>query len=81
MEPTSARTLKNISFLKEFIAELALGGTSRELSDEDKRDISTAVDSVMTKADKSERNLTTLSYMLPPGDENRVSVSKLLFLG
>lgn len=72
-------TLKNISFLKEFIAELALGGTSRELSDEDKRDISTAVDSVMTKADKSERNLTTLSYMLPPGDENRVSVSKLLF--
>jgi type IV secretion system protein VirB4 len=71
-------TLKNISFLKEFIAELALGGTSRELSDEDKRDISTAVDSVMTKADKA-KETNNVKLHASAGDENRVSVSKLLF--
>lgn len=71
-------TLTNIQFLKEWVAELATNGTGRTLNETDIEEISTAVEGVMLKAEKPRRSLNTLMQILPPGDENRVTVAKLL---
>ena len=71
-------TLKNVYFIKEFIADLAVSGSSRELTSDDIEEISTAVDAVMTKATKEERRLDRVMEILPVGDDNRESVHKLL---
>ncbi|KAB1469237.1 VirB4 family type IV secretion/conjugal transfer ATPase [Cronobacter sakazakii] len=72
-------TLDNIRFLKDFVEFLAKTEANRALSEEHKRDIEIAVNSIMHKAEKHKRNLSTLNLMLPPGDESKISVSKLLY--
>ncbi|WP_313397383.1 VirB4 family type IV secretion/conjugal transfer ATPase [Acinetobacter variabilis] len=75
MEPT----LENITFLKEWVADLCASGTNYMLKESDKRIISEAVDTVMKVAEKSKRGLSTLEQMLPHGDEEKVTVRKLLY--
>lgn len=75
MEPT----LENVSFLKEWVADLCTSGTNHVLKESDKRIISEAVDTVMKVAEKSKRGLAILEQMLPQGDEDKVTVGKLLY--
>lgn len=75
MEPT----LKNVTFLKEWVAELCVSGSHYTLNESDTRIISEAVDAVMKVAKKANRGLATLEQMLPHGDEDTVTVRKLLY--
>ncbi|NPE68974.1 hypothetical protein HLB25_20860 [Dickeya dadantii] len=75
MEPSAL----NNFFLKDFVADLAVGGTEFTLQQVDIDEISIAVDVVMSdKTPKEERNIHSLYQMLPPGSDERTSVKKLI---